>query len=36
MGHRDVNHEFVTLIDQKDHKEAYTDSSEILSKDNTK
>ena len=36
MGHRDVNHEFVTLIDQKDHKETYTDSSEILSKDNTK
>ena len=35
-GHRDVNHEFVTLIDQKDHKETYTDSSEILSKDNTK
>ena len=36
MGHRDVNHEFVTLIDQKDHKETYTDSREILSKDNTK
>ena len=36
MGHRDVNHEFVTLIDQKDHKETYTDSRGILSKDNTK
>ena len=36
MGHRDVNHEFVTLIDQKDPKETYTDSREILSKDNTK
>ena len=36
MSHRDVNHEFVTLIDQKDHKETYTDSREILSKDNTK
>ena len=36
MGHRDVNHECVTLIDQKDHKETYTDSREILSKDNTK
>ena len=36
MGHRDVNHEFVTLIDLKDHKETYTGSREILSKDNTK
>ena len=36
MGHRDVNHEFVTLIDQKDLKETYTASREILSKDNTK
>ena len=36
MGHRDVNHEFVTLIDQNDHKKAYTNSRKILSKDNTK
>ena len=36
MGHRDVNHEFVTLIDQNDHKKAYTKSRKILSKDNTK
>ena len=36
VGHRDVNHEFVTLIDQKDHKETHIDSGEVLSKDNTK
>ena len=36
MGHRDVNHKFVTIIDQKDNKETNTDSREILSKENTK
>jgi ubiquinol oxidase len=36
MGHRDVNHEFVTLIDQKNHKKIYTGSKEIFSKEKTK